>query len=92
MAWCDDEAFAQQIFSDPELRERLEIALRSPWDLVEIGHDRVFVEVDVARFDGDYSALFAAWNAVRIIVERLGPGIPEGGMLPLQRSVTFHWW
>ena len=80
--WCDAEAFAQQILSNPDLRERLQIVLRSPWDSVQIDRNKVFVATDVSRFDGDYSALFAAWNAARVFVERLGPGIPEGGTLP----------
>lgn len=81
--WCDAEALVQQIFSDPIARERLQITLRSPHDLVEIQRAQFYVETDISRFDGEYTALMAAWNAARTLVERLGPAIPEGGRLPL---------
>lgn len=81
--WCDAAEFVQQLFSNSELRERMQIALRTPWDLVEMNHARVRVEADVSRFDSDYSALFAAWNSAKTLVAGLGVGIPEGGALPM---------
>jgi|GEM_PF-4161432 len=81
--WCDAEGLVQQIFSDSDLSERLQITLRSAQDLVEIDPGQVYVETDASRFDGEYTALFAAWNAARTFVEHLGPGIPEDGALPV---------
>jgi hypothetical protein len=81
--WCDAEDLVQQIFSDSDLCERLQITLRSAQDLVEIDPGQVYVETDASRFDGEYTALFAAWNAARTFVEHLGPGIPEDGALPV---------
>jgi len=81
--WCDAEGLVQQIFSDSDLRERLQITLQSAQDLVEIDRGQVYVETAISRFDGEYTAIFAAWNAARTLIERLRPGIPEEGRLPI---------
>jgi len=81
--WSDDVAFADRLFADRELAERVGITIHEQGDAIEIERGVVRVELTTRRFGGDYGAYCSAWRAAALIIERMKIPAPEDGKLPL---------
>jgi len=88
--WCDDDSFAERVFSDKELTERTAIAVVGNGDMIELRAHTLVVEVSLNRFESTYAALFVAWHTAVIFLERLGLAFPSEGELRLVDGIDVY--